>query len=1098
MQSIADYLEKWVEDIPEQALYTFIDGAQQTLESYTYRRLHERSNYLAACLQSTGRVHFGSPVLLVYPPGLEVIVAFVACLKLGAIPVPIPPPDASGLLGGLEKCASITQDTGAAVALTTLPYRQQLHTLVQRSPEAAQCLQTAPLRGLTWVETDTLQGHLAHFDRRVNPVLFLQYTSGSTQHPRGVIVSHRNIIHNGHATLDHRPVGVSWLPHYHDMGLIGYYLFIMLTGGRVFSFSAFNFLKRPLLWLETISRVGATITSAPNFAFEYCLREDKVPTSQLASLNLSSLRCLMNASEPVRSSTYTRFLAKFAPCGLSPQASVVFYGLAENTLSVTGNGRTLVTVNASLLEQHVLRLESPRPDGYNQRQMVSCGSPLSGVEVKIVETTTGMAVGEGCIGEIWLDGPSKTAGYWNKPALTQDIFQAVLHGDETGKTYLRTGDLGFLHDGELFVCGRLKDMIIMGGRNYYPTDIEAMVERYSSKIRQGCVAAFAIDGENGEEIAVLAEVQKANDLPDVEALCQEIRQHGQVDIATFALVPHGTIAKTSSGKIARQLCKQRWQAGAIPALVCRQTPASRQPDALLAQVLRRLSVPGCEDCTLAELGVDSLTLVQLSLYIESLCKTHGLLSDAAFSAQLFDLRVLQTVTAGEIQTLLAVYADQEHSLEPPAGEAQEQDVAEIQHAYQERLRDIEQAESRRMRQDAVLPGDIAPPGQQMGGGDTVVLTGATGFFGAFVLEALLRLTDYNVVTLVRATDAAHAQARTRAALQRTGLWNEDLQDAFAGRVVALSGDMAQPQLGLSQPQWDALAHETSALYHCGAEVDYVQPYASLRGANVGGTLEILRLAGSGTAKVLHFASTTFIFGFCPRHILWESDRNDEMAGLNFGYAQSKWVAEQLVYEAAQRGLPVQVYRPSLITASRHGRYVQRDIMARILAYMMRHGIATDAVNQVSLLPVDICAHNLVALSLLDAPLGHTFHLTANDYYTMAEVSAVITREFGYTFRYTSLEGFVEHMNAHCTQADPLFPLMAFLNHNVGRLHEMRHKRYDNQQYRLAQTKSSLVLPEPPLADTVRSMVTFLLQENLVPAAPRASRPAPPVAPGKGV
>lgn len=1098
MQSITDYLDKWVADIPEQELYTFVDSAQQILESYTYRRLHERSNYLAACLQATGRLHFGSPALLVYPPGLEVIVAFFACLKLGAIPVPIPPPDASGLLGGLEKCAYIAQDTGAVVALTTQSYQQQLQILVERSPEAAQCLKTAPLRDLAWLETDTLQGHLAHFDSRVNPVLFLQYTSGSTQHPRGVMVSHHNVIHNGHATLDHRPIGVSWLPHYHDMGLIGYYLFIMLTGGRVWSFSALNFLKRPLLWLETISRVGATITSAPNFAFEYCLREDKVPTAQLASLDLSSLRCLMNASEPVRSSTYTRFAAKFAACGLAPQAAVVFYGLAENTLSVTGNGRTQVTVNAHLLEQHVLRLESPRSDGYNQRQIVSCGSPLAGVAVQIVDTAAGTAVGEDRLGEIWLAGPSKTAGYWNKPALTQDVFQAVLQDDATGKTYLRTGDIGFLHDGELFVCGRLKDMIIMGGRNYYPTDIEAVVERCSSKIRQGCVAAFAIDGEEGEEIAVLAEVHKANDLPDVEALCHDIRQHCQIDVALFALVPHGTIAKTSSGKIARRLCRQRWQAGAIPTLVCRHQPAGAQDDAVLAHLLRRFSVPGYEDCTLAELGVDSLTLVQLSLYIEGLCKTQGLFTDPASSAQLFDLRVLQTVTVGEIQTLLAVHADQTQALEPHTGAAQAQDMAEIRQAYQERVQAIEQAENQRMRQDAVLPADIAPAGRSVSAGNTVVLTGATGFFGAFLLEALLRLTDYDVVTLVRATDAAHARARTHAALQRTGLWNEALQEAFAGRVVARHGDMAQPQLGLSQAQWDALAHETSAVYHCGAEVDYVQPYAGLHAPNVGGTREILRLAGSGVRKILHFASTTFIFGFCPRHILWESDGNDEMAGLNFGYAQSKWVAEQLVYAAAQRGLPVQVYRPSLITASRQGRYVRRDIMARILAYMIRHGIATDAENQVSLLPVDICAHNMVALSLLNTPLAHTFHLTANAYYSMAEVCALITREFGYTFRYTSLDGFIEHMNAHCTQADPLFPLMAFLNHNVGRLHEMRHKRYDNAHYRLAQTKSSLALPEPPLEDTVRSIVTFLRQENLVPAPPHTLRQTARGRSGKGM
>src|SRR5262245_19749922 len=226
-------------------------------------------------------------------------------------------------------------------------------------------------------------------------------------------------------------------------------------------------------------------------------------------------------------------------------------------------------------------------------------------------------------------------------------------------TYLRTGDIGFLHDGELFVCGRLKDMIIMGGRNYYPTDIEAVVERCSSKIRQGCVVAFALDGENGEEIAVIAEVHKANDRPDVEALCQELRQYCHIEVAIFALVPHGTIAKTSSGKIARQLCKKRWHAGAMPTLVCRHKPAAGQSDAMLAQLRRRFVVPGYEDHTLAELGVDSLTLVQLSLYIEGLCKTQGLLSDPVLSARLFDLRVLQTVTAGEIQRLLSVWDSQE-------------------------------------------------------------------------------------------------------------------------------------------------------------------------------------------------------------------------------------------------------------------------------------------------------------------------------------------------------------------------------------------------------------------------------------------------------
>ncbi len=238
------------------------------------------------------------------------------------------------------------------------------------------------------------------------------------------MVSHDNVVHNCWATLNHRPTGVSWLPHYHDMGLIGYYLFIMVTGGSMYGFSGAHFLKRPLLWLETITRYRGTITSAPNFAFEYCLREDKVPDARLPSLDLSSMCCMMNASEPVRASTYDRFLAKFGPCGLSPKASVVFYGLAENTLSVTGYGRVQLTVNHHLIEQNHLRIEAPRPDRYNQLSLVSCGKPLAGIDLRIVDPQTRTGLGDDLVGEIWVGGTSKAGGYWNKPEVSDEIFRA--------------------------------------------------------------------------------------------------------------------------------------------------------------------------------------------------------------------------------------------------------------------------------------------------------------------------------------------------------------------------------------------------------------------------------------------------------------------------------------------------------------------------------------------------------------------------------------------------------------------------------------------------------------------------------------------------
>ena len=343
----------------------------------------------------TGKLAPGDRALLVYPPGLEFITAFFACVKSGVVPVPVAPPDASGFIGGVEKLAYIAADAGAHIALTSEAFLQQIHWLAERSPEGNAWLQREPLSSVQWVATDQVSGRAARVDVAPSELLFLQYTSGSTQAPRGVMVSHANVIHNARATLRHRPIGVSWLPHFHDMGLIGYYLHIMIAGGAMYGFSGAHFLRRPLLWLQTITRYGATITSAPNFAFEYCLREDKVPDEALAALDLSSMVCMMNAAEPVRAATYERFQARFGPCGLSPKAHTVYYGLAENTLSVTGDGRVSLTVNASLLGRNHLKIEPPRDDSYNQSRLMSCGRPLPGIDVRIVPAGTRSAVADG-------------------------------------------------------------------------------------------------------------------------------------------------------------------------------------------------------------------------------------------------------------------------------------------------------------------------------------------------------------------------------------------------------------------------------------------------------------------------------------------------------------------------------------------------------------------------------------------------------------------------------------------------------------------------------------------------------------------------------
>lgn len=1067
MTSILNYLAQHAQHRPSDTLYTFLDGHGSVIESYTYQAFEERSNALAWGLLNTGKLKSGDHVLLVYLPGLDFIVSFFACVKLGAIPVPVAPPDASGLVGGLENLAHIATDTHAHVALSNAMYLQQMDEVLARSPEGKGWLQREPLASVEWLATDQMSGPITPLNTPDNTLLFLQYTSGSTQAPRGVMVSHDNVIKNAFATLQHKPTGVCWLPHYHDMGLIGYYLFIMILGGQTIGFSSANFLRHPALWLETISRYKGTVTSAPNFAFEYCLQKNRLPDKKLTQIDLSSLINIINAAEPARKTTYQRFQERFAPYGLSANAHIVYYGLAENTLSVTGGGRAALTVKNSLLERNQLKIEAARDDLYNQTQIMSCGRPVDGVDVRIVLFDTARVAGEDVIGEIWIGGDSKAHGYLNKLELSQTLFEAKIDGDRT--SYLRSGDIGFMHEGELFVCGRIKDLIIISGRNYYPADIEAVVEASSPDVRQGCVAAFAIEGENeGEGIAVLLEATKPRVIPDLNALCSEIRKRCQIDVNKIVVVSHGVIPKTSSGKVARQLCRKRWNNGDITVISSHINHTDKNSDKVIEHLLNRFNVDGYDDKTLAELGIDSLSLVELSHHLEKIFKDKSDSNAKHASAPWWDLRILQAISVGELKAFLSEIT---HS-----GKISEH-APEIMDL---RLKQIERDEHDRMKMDAHLPEVRIRPAAPVPDNGTILLTGATGFLGSFLLEALLRLSRYQIIVLVRASDNAHAKNRVASALERTGLFKGSLRQAFSQRVSAIKGDLTKPQLGLNDKMWENLSQELSAIHHCGAQVDYVLPYEQLHSTNVGSTAEIIRLACLGQPKALHYTSTTFMFGFVARERCMEDESNLEMKGLNFGYAQSKWVSEQIVHAAAARGLSIKIYRPSLITASKQGKYVRTDLMSRILSYMICQSVSPNVTNQLSFIPVDVCANNIVALSLLDDIGPSTFHITADNYYTMSDICESIRARFGYTFEAMRLEKYIQHMNRHCEKNDPMFPLLAFFNENWRRIDDMNEKRYDSRAYRYARKQSPHIAPEPHLDDVVAQIVNFLQKENLIP------------------
>ncbi len=1073
MASILTEFYEWTGRDPDTLLYAFLDGDGRVTESRTYAQFLQRTSDIAAHIRRAHPMPPGERVLLIYPPGIEMIAAFFACVRLGLIPVPVYPPGNHGFEAALARADFVASDCQAAAVLTERAYYWSMRLNEARNHMARLSFRRRGISSLRWIaSTDAEIGTQGGFPEAHSDVVFLQYTSGSTSDPRGVMVTHENMIDNCNAVVDHRPIGVSWLPQYHDMGLIGYYVDFALKGGTTYGFSPIDFIRRPSLWLETISRYRGTASSAPNFAYEYCLRPDKIAPETLEHLDLSSLRFLMTAAEPVRPDVCREFVRRFQPCGLNPGSFFAAYGLAEFTLAVSNYGRVIQSFDAEALQRHEVEPAPGRASPGIARTLVSCGRPLGATEVKIVDVTSApREAGEHQAGEIWIRGPSKCRGYWGRPELTATTFEARLPGEAPGApTWLRSGDVGFLHDGELYVCGRLKDLIIVRGQNHYPQDIEAIVET-DERVRKGCVAAFASEHDDGEGVVVVAEVKDARHLPDARALNRRLATELGVAAESFVFIEARTIPKTSSGKIARHAVRERWQAGGL------RVVGQAEGDAAAALAitggsrpwLRGFGLTGTETCTLEAAGLDSLRLVEFSHAIQREVEQYG--DDGV--PQAIDLRVLQKIVVAELFELL----DQVAAAAPYAR-------LRLKQALEDIGREHGALEAELMRRDSRLRSDIAalPPDRpRVGPEGGVLLTGGTGFFGPFLLASLLEQCQDPVYVLVRGGDD-DVMPRIREGLQAISV-DGACPPGWEFRVRPVRGDLAAPNLGLSAAAWDRLANEVHTVYHNAALVNYLLNYEAMREPNVGGTNEVVRLAMSGRAKVLNHISTTFVFGWSVKETLFERDRNADMERLDFGYSQSKWVAEQVVFEAMANGLQARVFRPALLTPSVHGGGRNLDIAIRLLAFMINHGISTTARNQVSFCPADLAATNIVAISGIPASLGATVHVTRDQYATLADVTDIVRERTGRSFRYHALPDFVPEVIRRCHTGDVLFPLLEFLVRSVDSISAMEFKRYDNSTYRKWRDASPFGRPDPPLTDVVLGILRFLHRHDLVTEAP---------------
>lgn len=558
--TLVDLLRHRAECQPsDRAFIYLLDGETQEVH-VDYRQLDRQARAIAATLQAEGLA--GQRALLLYPPGLEFIAAFFGCLYAGVVAVPAYPPRLNRHMGRIQ---AIAADAEAPVALMTRAVLDRVQPLLEQSPE---------LKQLRWMATDDIPDGVA--DRWNEPqvtghtLAFLQYTSGSTGAPKGVMLSHHNLLHNcaliAHAfEITRSNIGVFWLPSYHDMGLIGAILQPMYVGRTNVLMSHVAFLQRPYRWLDAIMRYRATLSGAPNFAYELCI--DKVTPEQRKGLDLSSWTLAFNGAEPVRSDTLERFAEVFGPCGFRREAFYPCYGLAEATLLVAGGFKLEVPVSRAFDARGLESGEAVAvPEGSaDERVLIGSGQTMRDQRIVIADPETMTVCPADRVGEIWVQGPSVAKGYWKRAEQTAETFGAYLQDTGEGP-FLRTGDLGFMDDGELFVTGRLKDMIIIRGVNHYPQDIELTVERSHDAVRIGNCAAISID-ENGRELLVIvAEIERRAQTHAeqvLEAIRREVGREHELIVDAVALIKAGSIPKTSSGKIQRHACRTEFLAGSL-------------------------------------------------------------------------------------------------------------------------------------------------------------------------------------------------------------------------------------------------------------------------------------------------------------------------------------------------------------------------------------------------------------------------------------------------------------------------------------------------------------------------------------------------------
>lgn len=994
---------------PTERAYCFLEKGEIEKNYLTYKQLELQVKTIGSELQHLTKA--GDRILLLYPPGLEFISAFLGCLYAGTIAVPTypPRPDRS-----LFRVNAIAKSCEPKLILTTQSFRNYLQTRFKESSE---------LSNLEILATDEIQETtLAWEPTKVNPndLTFLQYTSGSTGDPKGVKNSHTNVLHNlallqAAFQIPEHTRGVFWMPLGHNSGLIGAVLYPLYAGFTSIQMSPLDFLQNPSRWLRAISEYQATVSFAPNFAYELaCL---KITPEQRCDLDLTSWELAINGSETIRAETLEKFVANFAPYGFRREAFNCCYGMAENVVCISANAKLqppaiLNLSKTELAQNRVLVLNEKTLD---TREIVGCGQNWLGQKIIIVNPETLTECGENEVGEIWVSSPSVAQGYWNQPQATINTFGGSLaDADAQENTFLRTGDLGFLLNGEVFITGRLKELVIIRGRNYYPQDIEAIVEKSHPELAIGSGAAFSIALDTEENLAIAQEIKDSNLDPVnfdevIQAIRQTIAQNYDLQVYAILLLKQGTIPKTDSGKVQRQVCQMNFLTGNLQVIAQWQQTTQSSENYLED----KLNIPPIlEDTKTIQTWLIQKIAQQLQVSPETINIKSPLTKYGLDSVQVVNIsgdleawlgRNISPTLLWDYPTIeqISLYLTGELESKPP-------EIIDLQ-------------------KEIVLNSRISAgsnPVYSINSPNSILLTGSTGFLGAFLLEELLKQSQANVYCLIRAENVKAGQGKIKSKLESYGIW----QDRFSHRIIPVLGDISKPKLGLNEREFQQLSDEIDVIYHSAALLNYVYPYSKFKPINIFGTQEILRLASSSKLKLVHYISTVAVFESSAyfQKTVTESNPLNYSEEIYLGYSQSKWVAEKIVMLARDRGIPICIYRPPFISGhTQTGVWNTDDIICRLIKGCIQMGSTPSLDFKLDLSPVDYVSKAIVYLSRQQESLGKAFHLNNPHCIDWNSLFKAVG-SLGYKIEKISYKDWqIKLKNITESQRNPLYPLLPF-------------------------------------------------------------------------